>query len=311
MIVIKDLFKAKLKNPSIATIGTFDGVHLGHQKILKSLISHSKKQNLNSVLITFDPHPRKVIDPKSKIELINTIEEKIDILKILGLDYLIIQEFTESFSNIDAEKFVEILVNELNIKKLIVGYDHRFGKDRSADINDLKVYGKKYGFEIIEISAFDIEKIHISSTKIRNSILNGNIEICKKFTGFNFKITGNVIRGMSRGNKIGFPTANIQIIDKNKIIPKNGVYLVCSRIDDKLFYGMMNIGYNPTFGNKKKSIEVNFFDYDSNLYEKILDIEFLEYIREEIEFKSIDDLIKKLNQDREYCLKLINSIINN
>ena len=311
MIVIKDLFKAKLKNPSIATIGTFDGVHLGHQKILKSLISHSKKQNLNSVLITFDPHPRKVINPKSKIELINTIEEKIDILKILGLDYLIIQEFTESFSNIDAEKFVEILVNELNIKKLIVGYDHRFGKDRSADINDLKVYGKKYGFEIIEISAFDIEKIHISSTKIRNSILNGNIEICKKFTGFNFKITGNVIRGMSRGNKIGFPTANIQIIDKNKIIPKNGVYLVCSRIDDKLFYGMMNIGYNPTFGNKKKSIEVNFFDYDSNLYEKILDIEFLEYIREEIEFKSIDDLIKKLNQDREYCLKLINSIINN
>lgn len=311
MIVIKDLFKAKLKSPSIATIGTFDGVHLGHQKILKSLISHSKKQNLNSVLITFDPHPRKVIDPKSKIELINTIEEKIDILKILGLDYLIIQEFTESFSNIDAEKFVEILVNELNIKKLIVGYDHRFGKDRSADINDLKVYGKKYGFEIIEISAFDIEKIHISSTKIRNSILNGNIEICKKFTGFNFKITGNVIRGMSRGNKIGFPTANIQIIDKNKIIPKNGVYLVCSRIDDKLFYGMMNIGYNPTFGNKKKSIEVNFFDYDSNLYEKILDIEFLEYIREEIEFKSIDDLIKKLNQDREYCLKLINSIINN
>lgn len=311
MIVIKDLFKAKLKNPSIATIGTFDGVHLGHQKILKSLISHSKKQNLNSVLITFDPHPRKVIDPKSKIELINTIEEKIDILKILGLDYLIIQEFTESFSNIDAEKFVEILVNKLNVKKLIVGYDHRFGKDRSADINDLKVYGKKYGFEIIEISAFDIEKIHISSTKIRNSILNGNIEICKKFTGFNFKITGNVIRGMSRGNKIGFPTANIQIIDKNKIIPKNGVYLVCSRIDDKLFYGMMNIGYNPTFGNKKKSIEVNFFDYDSNLYEKILDIEFLEYIREEIEFKSIDDLIKKLNQDREYCLKLINSIINN
>ena len=311
MIVIKNLFKAKLKNPSIATIGTFDGVHLGHQKILKSLISHSKKQNLNSVLITFDPHPRKVIDPKSKIELINTIEEKINILKILGLDYLIIQEFTDSFSNIDAEKFVEILVNELNIKKLIVGYDHRFGKDRSADINDLKVYGKKYGFEIIEISAFDIEKIHISSTKIRNSILNGNIEICKKFTGFNFKITGNVIRGMSRGNKIGFPTANIQIIDKNKIIPKNGVYLVCSRIDDKLFYGMMNIGYNPTFGNKKKSIEVNFFDYDSNLYEKILDIEFLEYIREEIEFKSIDDLIKKLNQDREYCLKLINSIINN
>ena len=311
MIVLRDLFKLRLNKPSIATIGTFDGVHLGHQKILKSLISNSKQFSLKSVLITFDPHPRKILDPNSKIELINTIDEKVDVLKKLGLDYLVIHEFSKNFSNIDAEDFVKILIDKLNIKKLIVGYDHRFGKNRSADINDLKEFGNKYGFEVIEISAFDIEEIKISSTKIRSSLQNGKIEICRKYTGFNFKLSGNVVRGMSRGNKMGFPTANIQVIDKNKIIPKNGVYLVSSEIDNKLYYGMLNIGYNPTFGNHEKSIEVNFFDFNSNLYNKTLTIEFIKYIREEIEFKSVDELIKKLNNDREYCLKHINSIINN
>ena len=217
MIVLKDLFKVKLDKPSIATIGTFDGVHLGHQKILKSLISNSKQSSLKSVLITFDPHPRKILDPNSKIELINTIDEKVDVLKKLGLDYLVIHEFSKNFSNIDAEDFVKILIDKLNIKKIIVGYDHRFGKNRSADINDLKEFGIKYGFEVIEISAFDIEEIKISSTKIRSSLQNGKIEICRKYTGFNFKLSGNVVRGMSRGNKMGFPTANIQVIDKNKI----------------------------------------------------------------------------------------------
>ena len=311
MIVLRDLFKVKLDKPSIATIGTFDGVHLGHQKIIKSLISKSKETELNSVLITFDPHPRKVINPNSKLELLNTIDEKVDILKNLGLDYLIIHEFSVSFSNIDAEEFVKILIQKLNIRKLIVGYDHRFGKNRNADINDLKKFGNKYSFEVIEISAFDIEEINVSSTKIRNSIYEGKIEICKKYTGFNFKLSGKVVKGMSRGNKIGFPTANIVVTNKDKIIPKNGVYLVSSKIDNKLYYGMMNIGYNPTFGNQEKSIEVYYFDYNSNLYNKTLTIEFIKYIREEIEFNSVNELIEKLNNDRDYCLKYINSIINN
>ena len=311
MIVLRDLFKVNLDKPSVATIGTFDGVHLGHQKILKSLISNSKETDLNSVLITFDPHPRKVINPNSKTELITTTEEKIDILKNLGLDYLIIHEFSVSFSNIDAEEFVKILIQKLNIRKLIVGYDHRFGKNRNADINDLKKFGNKYNFEVIEISAFDIEEINISSTKIRNSIYEGKIEICKKYTGFNFKLSGKVVKGMSRGNKIGFPTANIVVTNKDKIIPKNGVYLVSSKIDNKLYYGMMNIGYNPTFGNQEKSIEVNYFDYNSNLYNKTLTIEFIKYMRDEIQFNSVNELIKKLNNDRDYCLKYIKSIINN
>tara|TARA_B100001057_G_scaffold393995_1_gene403082 strand:- start:4729 stop:5664 length:936 start_codon:yes stop_codon:yes gene_type:complete len=311
MIVLRDLFKVKLDKPSVATIGTFDGVHLGHKKILKSLISNSNETNLNSVLITFDPHPKKVINPNSKIELINTTEEKIDILKNLGLDYLIIHEFRKSFSNIDAEDFVKILIEKLKIRKLIVGYDHRFGKNRNADINDLKKFGNKYGFEVIEISAFDIDEINISSTKIRNSIYEGKIEICKKYMGFNFKLFGKVVRGMSRGNKIGFPTANIVVIDKDKIIPKNGVYLVSSKIDNKLYYGMMNIGYNPTFGNQEKSIEVNYFDYNSNLYNKTLTIEFIKYMRDEIQFNNVNELIEKLNNDRDYCLKYIKSIINN
>ena len=311
MIVLRDLFKVKLDKPTVATIGTFDGVHLGHKKILKSLISNSNETDLNSVLITFDPHPKKVINPNSKIELINTTEEKIDILKNLGLDYLIIHEFSKSFSNIDAEEFVKILIEKLKIRKLIVGYDHRFGKNRNADINDLKKFGNKYSFEVVEISAFDIDEINISSTKIRNSIYEGKIEICKKYMGFNFKLFGKVVKGMSRGNKIGFPTANIVVIDKDKIIPKNGVYLVSSKIDNKLYYGMMNIGYNPTFGNQEKSIEVNYFDYNSNLYNKTLTIEFIKYMRDEIQFNSVNELIKKLNNDRDYCLKYIKSIINN
>ena len=199
----------------------------------------------------------------------------------------------------------------MNIRKLVVGYDHRFGKNRNADINDLKKFGNKYSFEVIEISAFDIEEINVSSTKIRNSIYEGKIEICKKYTGFNFKLSGKVVKGMSRGNKIGFPTANIVVTNKDKIIPKNGVYLVSSKIDNKLYYGMMNIGYNPTFGNQEKSIEVYYFDYNSNLYNKTLTIEFIKYIREEIEFNSVNELIEKLNNDRDYCLKYINSIINN
>ena len=173
MIVLRDLFKVKLDKPSIATIGTFDGVHLGHQKILKSLITNSKQSSLKSVLITFDPHPRKILDPNSKIELINTIDEKVDVLKKLGLDYLVIHEFSKNFSNIDAEEFVKILIDKLNIKKLIVGYDHRFGKNRSADINDLKEFGNKYGYEVIEISAFDIEEDeeefdHLVSFNVKN-----------------------------------------------------------------------------------------------------------------------------------------------
>ena len=304
MQILSNLFEIKLSKATIATIGTFDGIHIGHQKILNSLARFAKENSLKSVVITFDPHPRKIINKKNSIGLINTIEEKKEKLKTLGIDYLIVQKFDEKFSETEANKFVEILKNNINIEKLIVGYDHRFGKNRNADINDLKKYGKELNFEVIEIDALEIEEVNISSTKIRSAIKEGNIRLANSYLGYNFFLSGEVVKGHSRGKELGFPTANLKI-DKDKIIPKNGVYLVKSKIDHQDIYGMMNIGYNPTFNNKSKKIETHFFNLNKNLYGKIIKIELLEYIREEKRFETIDDLIQRLKLDREKCLKLI------
>lgn len=304
MQILSNLFEIKLSKSTIATIGTFDGIHIGHQKILNSLARFAKENSLKSVVITFDPHPRKIINKKNSIELINTIEEKKEKLKTLGIDYLIVQKFDEKFSETEANKFVEILKNNINIEKLIVGYDHRFGKNRNADINDLKKYGKELNFEVIEIDALEIKEVNISSTKIRSAIKDGNIRQANSYLGYKFFLSGEVVKGHSRGKELGFPTANLKI-DKDKIIPKNGVYLVKSKIDHQDIYGMMNIGYNPTFNNKSKKIETHFFNLNKNLYGKIIKIELLEYIREEKRFETVDDLIQRLKLDREKCLKLI------
>lgn len=304
MQILSNLFEIKLSKSTIATIGTFDGIHIGHQKILNSLVRFGKENSLKSVVITFDPHPRKIINKINSIELINTIEEKKEKLKTLGIDYLIIQKFDEKFSETEANKFVEILKNNINIEKLIVGYDHRFGKNRNADINDLKKYGKELNFEVIEIDALEIEEVNISSTKIRLAIKDGNIRLANSYLGYNFFLSGKVVKGHSRGKELGFPTANLRI-EENKIIPKNGVYLIKSKIDNQNIYGMMNIGYNPTFNNKSKKIETHFFNLNKNLYGKIIKIELLEYIREEKRFETVDDLIQRLKLDREKCLKLI------
>ena len=304
MQILSNLFEIKLSKSTIATIGTFDGIHIGHQKILNSLARFAKENSLKSVVITFDPHPRKIINKKNSIELINTIEEKKEKLKTLGIDYLIVQKFDEKFSETEAKKFVEILKNNINIEKLIVGYDHRFGKNRNADINDLKKYGKELNFEVIEIDALEIEEVNISSTKIRSAIKDGNIRLANSYLGYNFFLSGEVVKGHSRGKELGFPTANLKI-NEDKITPKNGVYLVKSIIDNQDIYGMMNIGYNPTFNNKSKKIETHFFNLNKNLYGKIIKIELLEYIREEKRFETVDDLIQRLKLDREKCLKLI------
>ena len=304
MQILSNLFEIKLSKSTIATIGTFDGIHIGHQKILNSLARFAKENNLKSVVITFDPHPRKIINKKNSIELINTIEEKKEKLKTLGVDYLIVQKFDQKFSETEANKFVEILKNNINIEKLIVGYDHKFGKNRTADINDLKKYGKELNFEVIEIDALEIKEVNVSSTKIRTAIKDGNIQIANSYLGYNFFLSGEVVKGHSRGKELGFPTANLKI-DEDKIIPKNGVYLVKSKIDHQDIYGMMNIGYNPTFNNKSKKIETHFFNLNKNLYGKIIKIELLEYIREEKRFETIDGLIQRLKLDREKCLKLI------
>lgn len=310
MKVTKGLKNALSSHPSILTLGTFDGIHQGHRTIISKLTSESKKHDLKSIILTFFPHPRNIVSSK-KIKSISTIDEKIQIFSELDLDELIIQKFNKSFSEMGAEEFIKLLVNNLNLKKIIVGYNHRFGKNRSADINILKDFSSKYDFEVVEIKAFEVEKIKISSTKIRNAINDGNIDVCNNYLGYNFNINGIVVKGKSIGKSIGFPTANINIAEEYKIIPKNGVYLVRCFFEKNKFYGMMNIGFNPTFGSNEKTIEVNIFDFNRDLYDKNIRIEFLKFIRDEVKFDNAEELQNQLIDDRENCIKHINSTYNN
>ena len=292
---------------SILTIGTFDGVHIGHNKILTKLVEESKKNNLSSLIMTFFPHPRMVLQKSQEIKMIDTIDEKIHLFEKTGVDNLIIQPFDENFSKIRAKEFVEeILVKKLKIKHIIIGYDHRFGKDREASVDDLKKFGLNYMFTVEEIAAQEIHSIAISSTKIRNAILKGEIKKCNEYLGRNFMLTGEVGHGDGLGKKINFPTANIEIPETYKIIPKNGVYLVKAIINSEIYFGMMNIGVRPTIGGKNKSLEIHFFNFKDNIYNKTISVEIICKIRDEEEFSSIDELKIQLKKDEQFCLKLIN-----
>ena len=292
---------------SILTIGTFDGVHIGHNKILTKLVEESKKNNLSSLIITFFPHPRMVLQKSQEIKMIDTIDEKIHLFEKTGVDNLIIQPFDKNFSKIRAKEFVEeILVKKLKIKHIIIGYDHRFGKDREASVDDLKKFGLNYMFTVEEIAAQEIHSIAISSTKIRNAILKGEIKKCNEYLGRNFMLTGKVVHGDGLGKKINFPTANIQIKEPYKIIPKNGVYLAKTIFNSNIYFGMMNIGVRPTIGGKNKSLEIYFFNFKDNIYDKTISIEIINKIRDEEKFSSIDELKTQLKKDEQFCLKLIN-----
>lgn len=295
--------------PSVVTIGTFDGVHIGHTKIINQLTTISLKNNLTSILLSFFPHPKMVLQNDNELKLINTIQEKEGLLNSLNLDYLIIKEFTKEFSRLSALEFVrDILVNKLNAKHIIIGYDHHFGRNRTANIEQLKEFGELYDFKVTEILAQDIDDIAISSTKIRKALINGEIKLANKFLGYNFFFSGDVVHGNNIGKTISFPTANIKVDQPYKLIPKNGVYIVKTIIDNQTTFGMMNIGYNPTFDGKQKSIEIHFLNFNKNIYHKNLTIEMIMRIRNEIRFNSVDDLKKQLGQDKLSTLNYINSL---
>lgn len=294
---------------SVITIGTFDGVHIGHKKIINQLTSISSKNNLISILLSFFPHPKMVLQNDKELKLINTIQEKEGLLNSLNLDYLIIKEFTKEFSRLSALEFVrDILVNKLNAKHIIIGYDHHFGRNRTANIEQLKEFGELYDFKVTEILAQDIDDIAISSTKIRKALINGEITLANKFLGYNFFFSGNVVHGNNIGKTISFPTANIKIDAPYKLVPKNGVYIVKTTIDNQITFGMMNIGYNPTFNGKQKSIEIHFINFNKNIYDKTLTIEMILRIRNEIKFNTVDDLKKQLEQDKLSTLNYIKSL---
>jgi riboflavin kinase/FMN adenylyltransferase len=294
---------------TVATLGTFDGVHLGHKKIIERLTQEAGKSNTESLVLTFFPHPRMVLQGNSVIQLLNTIQEKAELLESIGLQNLIIHPFDESFSQLSAEEFVKtILVDQFQIKKIIIGHDHRFGKNRSADINDLIAYGKIYDFEVEQISAQEIDEVSISSTKIRKALLSGDIQLANEYLGYNYFITGTVVKGRQLGRTIGFPTANLKIEEEYKLIPLNGVYIVKSHWNGKEIFGMMNIGTNPTVDGKERTIETNFLDLEEDLYGKEMRIYFLQRIRSEEKFDSIDTLKAAIENDKIITQSFIKSL---
>lgn len=297
-------------NRSVVTIGTFDGVHIGHKKILERLISVATDNNLDSIILTFFPHPRMVLQKDANIKLINTMEERSQILKETGLDHLVIHPFSVEFSQLSAKEYVQqMLAKYLKAKKVIIGYDHRFGKGRKADLYDLKVYGDNFDFEVEEITKQEIEDVAVSSTKIRKALLKGEIEKANSYLGYEFMLTGKIVKGKQIGRTLGYPTANLHINETYKLIPKNGVYIVKSCIDNKTYYGMMNIGFNPTVGGKKQTIETYFFDVDLNLYDKNIQIRLLKRIREEQKFDSVNELKEAMSQDEDFAREYLAEFI--
>ena len=287
----------------------FDGVHRGHQSILNRLKEAALDNNLESLVLTFFPHPRMVLTPNNAPKLLNTIEEKSFLLKKTGINHLVIHPFSMDFSQMEAEDFVKhILVDKLKTKKIIIGYDHRFGKNRSADFHDLVRFGEKYGFDVEKISAQTVDEISVSSTKIRTALEKGDIHIAKEYLGYDYFFSGTVVHGKKIGRTIGFPTANFEIDETYKLIPANGIYVVYSYIDNQKVWGMMSIGTNPTLGDNPQTIEVNYLDFNKDLYGQNLTIYMAEKIRDEATFISLDELKNALHQDLLYTQNYIKHV---
>jgi len=306
MEVIHNIANYRPKKTAILTIGTFDGVHIGHQKIISDLVAKAKKEDLCAVVLTFFPHPRMVLQKESQLKMIDTLKEKRQLLEILGVEILIIQPFTLEFSRMTAIEYTrDVLVNGLGISKLIIGYDHRFGRNREATVEDLKNFGLDYDFTVEEIPAQDIASIAVSSTKVRNAITAGEIKKANQYLGRPFSLSGTIVKGDKIGRKIGFPTTNLYIEEKYKLKPQNGVYLVQCHWDNQKYFGMMNVGKRPTISGKETQIETYFFDFDGDLYGKKLNINLLEKIRDEQKYDSLESLGNQLNIDQKSCRELI------
>ena len=306
MNVVNGIKNYKANSKSILTIGTFDGVHLGHQKIITSLVTKAKQKSLQANILTFFPHPRMVLQKESNLKLIDTLEEKQNLLSELGIDNLIIQPFSKEFSKLTAIEFTrDVLVNELGMSALMIGYDHRFGKNREASVEDLITYGQSYNFEVTVIPAQDISSITVSSTKIRDAIKISNFKKVNQFLGRPYELNGKVIKGNGVGRTIKYPTANIEIKEIYKLIPPKGVYLVKIYLGENKFSGMMNIGNRPTINGLNQTIEVYIFDFNKDIYGKNLKVCFLKKIRKEKKFDSLPSLKSQLKKDEENCKRIL------
>lgn len=310
MKIVHSISSFVAEKPTVVTIGTFDGVHLGHQKIIAQITSAAQEKDCDSLVLTFFPHPRMVLQEGTEMKQLNTIDEKTALLEQLGVDHLVIHPFDKVFSRMTAEEFVkEVLVDTFRLKKIIIGYDHRFGRNRTADINDLIAFGDTYGFEVAQISAEELNDVSISSTKIRTALNEGNIELANNYLGYPYSISGKVVKGQQLGRTIGYPTANILVKEDYKLIPQNGVYVVQSVLNGKTVFGMMNIGNRPTVNGTSQTIEVHFLDFDQDLYDQTIPVSILKRLRNEQKFPSLDALKTQLLSDQNETLAFVGTLL--
>lgn len=289
------------------TIGTFDGVHVGHQAILKKLVSEAQKISGESVLITFWPHPRFILNKQAdELKLLSTLAEKEQMVAHLGVDYLLKIPFTPEFSSLTALQFLQdVLLNKVGTKKLLIGYDHHFGNNREGNIHFLNEHAPSYGFDVQEIPKQEIDSIGVSSTKIRKALASGEIHLANALLGRNYTITGKVVEGEKIGRVIDFPTANIAVPDSYKLLPVDGAYAIRAKIGQNMYEGMLNIGFKPTVGGKKRTIEAHLFNFTADIYKEEVTVEFVRLLRKETKFAGIDELKAQLNKDKEEALKIL------
>ena len=306
MKVISTIENYRAIQPCSLTIGTFDGVHIGHRKIIQRLVKSAQEKNHLAVVLTFFPHPRMVLQKDTSIRLIDTLNEKQQLLEELGVDVLVIHPFSKEFSRQTADEFIrDILVQSFDIDHLIIGYDHRFGRNREATVDDLINAGSTYGFSVEKIEAQEIASVNVSSTKIRTALEEGKMKVATDFLSRPFRLSGKVITGEKIGRTIGFPTANLQIEEDYKLLPCDGVFFIKTQFENSCFYGMMNVGFRPTLEGQQRSFEVHLFDFSQDLYGEILQVDLLELIRKEKKFASLEDLKTQLEEDQAKCRQLI------
>ena len=312
MNIFRSIDEISRDDKTVLTIGTFDGIHKGHKFLFEKLKQYSDQNNLRNVVVTFYPHPRTVVS-NYNIKLLTTLDERIELFSQIGIENLLIINFTEDFSKQSSNDFIKnIICDKIGVKHIIIGHDHKFGKDRNGNDNALIELGKENNFTVECVPPIMYDNEIISSTKVRDALLNGDIDKANSYLERNFCFHGKVVKGVSRGTILGFPTANIEVANKNKIIPKNGVYVVKTLIENEIVFGVMNIGLRPTFADTLNVvIEVHLFDFNKNLYEKTIKVEILKRIRDEKKFNNKEELIFQIGKDKKKAIQFVGKIITN
>jgi riboflavin kinase/FMN adenylyltransferase len=312
MRIIKDLAEIKRDQNSVITLGTFDGLHIGHQQIVDTVVQKASQSAGRSFLITFDPHPRKVIPGRNDVKILSTLDEKVVVLEQLGMENLFVINFTTEFSKQSPEDFVQkYLVQGIGLREVVIGYDHHFGKSRDGNFELLQKLGSKFDFSVTLIPEYSVEGVTVSSTKIRNALLAGDVSKAGKMLGRNYSFKGTIVHGDGRGRQLGFPTANLEVDNEDKLIPAKGIYAAECVVENEKHFGLLSLGSRPTFHEDGKIIpEFYIFDFDKDIYEEVMQVNMIEKIRDEEKFNSVDELISRMKKDEEIGRKILSKQIN-